>query len=91
MIWNIPALVLLPQQPGWPGTGGQWLTCFYIVETHSKLYSLSTQLVRFPLVDHYHVSPMLVLQVSHGLCGTYLAKTLFAAVPFSLESSQATA
>jgi hypothetical protein len=35
---HIPMLVPLPRWPGWPCTGGQWLTCFYLIEilTHNS-------------------------------------------------------
>ena len=75
------------QQPSQPCTGGQWLTCFYLMETDSELHDLSTLLTRFPLVGCYHTNP--VLQISHGLCGAHLANPHFAAVAFSLEPRRA--
>ena len=31
----------LTQQPGWPCTGGQWLTCFYLMETLTQSSKIS--------------------------------------------------
>ena len=67
----------LPWQCGWPCTGRQWLTCFYLVETNSELHNVSTQLARFPWV----------LQIPCSLSGAQLENPHFA-VPFSLEPSQ---
>jgi hypothetical protein len=43
------AINSLPQQPGWPCTGQQWPTYFYLVETLSQNFTISSQLTRFPL------------------------------------------
>ena len=75
----------MSQQPGWPCTGGQWPTCFYLVETLTQIQNLSTQLTRFPVACHYHDSSM--LQYPHGLCG-HQANPHVATVPFSLETSR---
>jgi hypothetical protein len=57
---------------------------FNLMETlDPELHNLSTQLVRFSLVGHYHTKPM--LQIPYSLCGAHLANPLLAAVPFSLE------
>ena len=56
--------------------------------SNSYLQNLSTQLAKFPLVGHYHASPM--LPNPHSFCGTCLANPRFATVPFSLEPSQTT-
>lgn len=43
-------------------------------------------LPRFPLVGHYHTSPM--LQSPQSLCGTHQVNPRFATIPFSLDPSQ---
>jgi hypothetical protein len=69
---------------GWPAIHWQTKANLFLSrgDTDSGLQNLSTQLARFPLVGHYHASPM--LQISHGLCGAHEANSCFATVPFSL-------
>jgi hypothetical protein len=52
----VPMLVPLPQQPGQPCTGGQWLTSFYLVE----ILTLNSVISPLSLLgSHWRVSTML--------------------------------
>ena len=55
-------------------------------DCNSEPQNVSTQITKFPLVDHYHASPM--LQNPHDLCGASQANTHLAATSFSLELRQ---
>ena len=46
-------------------TGGQWPTCFYLMETVAwSSQKVSTQLTKFQLSGHNHARPM--LQIPHA-------------------------
>jgi hypothetical protein len=81
-----PAFVppsLCPGRLAGPVLAGNGQPVLFHGDSHSELHNLSTQLARFQLASCYSISP--VLQIFHGLCGTYQANSSFATLTFSLE------